>query len=148
MTAPAPALPRQRVPAPYGDVLDVPAAAGFAVLGRRGLRTGPVARRGRRLRFLVAPGSAALVPELLDWLEWGGIPLDLRAFPGAEAAWEGAVWLRPPAPDVAARLPAMRLGGAAPGAPDLVRLVAAAATACHRTTLLYPALGRPAAASR
>ncbi|WP_419996851.1 hypothetical protein [Streptomyces boninensis] len=125
----------------YGDVLEVPAAAGYAVLGRR-LRTGPVARKGRRLRFLVAPGSAALVPELLDWLEWGGIPLDLRAFPGAEATWEGAVWLRAPAPDLAPRLPAMRLGGEggpAPGAPDLVRLVAAAATACHRMALLGPA---------
>ena len=60
------------------DVLDVPAAAGIAVL-RRMRRTGPVARMGDRILLLVAADSAEELPGLLDWLEWGGIELDLRA---------------------------------------------------------------------
>ena len=106
------------------DVLEVPTAAGMAVL-RRMRRTGPVACAGDRVVLLVAAGSAEEVPGLLDWLEWGGIELDLRAHgaggcipaplpPDAppspsppaspspqterEAAYsrQGPVWLRPP----------------------------------------------------
>ena len=59
------------------DVLELPATAGRGVLRRMGAATGPVALMGRRMRLLVAAGSAEELPGLLDWLEWGGISLDL-----------------------------------------------------------------------
>ena len=60
------------------DVLDIPAAAGHAAL--RHLTAGsPVAVRGDRLLLLVAAGSAEELPGVLEWLEWGTLPLDLRA---------------------------------------------------------------------
>ncbi|MEV7993634.1 SCO3374 family protein [Streptomyces sp. NPDC086077] len=63
------------------DVLDVPAEAGLA--GLRHLVPGsPVAVQGDRMRLLVAPGSAEELPGVLDWLEWGGVPLDLRVLGG------------------------------------------------------------------
>ncbi|MFF4788007.1 SCO3374 family protein [Streptomyces griseorubiginosus] len=59
------------------DVLDLPAAAGHAAL--RHLTAGsPVAVRGDRLLLLVAAGSAEELPGILEWLEWGALPLDLR----------------------------------------------------------------------
>lgn len=134
------------------DVLELPAAAGRAVLRRHGRATGPVALMGRRMRLLVAAGSAEELPGLLDWLEWGGISLDLVALgaggrmtapipPGrsGSGAPGTAVWLRAPEPGRAGEgsLPALRAatwGGA--GAPCLVRLVAAAAAECHRVRLL------------
>ncbi|WP_455353651.1 SCO3374 family protein [Streptomyces sp. SYSU K217416] len=144
------------------DVLELPADAGFAVL-RRFAATGPVALAGGvphaegegRMRLLVAAGSADELDGLLDWLDWGGIALDLTAtgaggritapappgFPGAGSRG-AAGWLRPPEPGCEATLPAMApLGhvaglGDIGGAPDLVRLVDAAATECHRARLL------------
>lgn len=168
------------------DVLEMPAEAGWAVLRRRPA-TGPVGLTGGRMRFLIAEGGAAELPGLLDWLEWGGIPLDLSAAPAAVRSWPPTLWLRPPGRAALARLPAVRLpvgteagrgggvvdgdgvgddaygvedvedavrvaaewdgdrsdadGGAVPARnrvadrPDLVRLVSAAATACHRLTL-------------
>jgi hypothetical protein len=138
------------------DVLELPAVAGFAML-RRVARTGPVAVEGRWMRLLVATGGADELPGLLDWLEWGGIPLDLTAIgtggritaPGPSSSWpppaapgtrrpqEAAVWLRPPEPgsEVEPTLPVAGFGGDG-GAPDLVRLVGAAATECHRARLL------------
>ncbi|MER7941191.1 SCO3374 family protein [Streptomyces sp. NPDC094473] len=131
------------------DVLELPAAAGHAALRRVG-RTGPVALAGRRMRLLVATGSAEELPGLLDWLEWGGIALDLTAIgdgghitapvpPGGAAGPPGAaVWLRPPGSrqEVEPSLPALGgLGSRGGGAPDLVRLVDAAATECHRARL-------------
>ncbi|MFD7899880.1 MULTISPECIES: SCO3374 family protein [unclassified Streptomyces] len=137
------------------DVLELPADAGAAVLRRIG-PTGPVALLGGRMGLLVAEGSAEELPGLLDWLEWGGIALGLTALgvggritapapprwpgPGAQGA---AVWLRPPEPglDMESTLPALALrgrpghGGSGGGAPDLVRLVDAAATECHRARL-------------
>ncbi|MFD9789736.1 SCO3374 family protein [Streptomyces sp. NPDC059070] len=137
------------------DVLDVPAPAGAALL-ERFARTGPVALMGRRMRFLVAPGGAEELPGLLDWLEWGGVALDLSAVgaggriaapvpPGWNGSRETAVWLRPPGPGcgIEATLPAFtgfagpKDGGGCGDAPDLVRLVDAAATECHRA-LLFP----------
>ena len=53
------------------DVLDVPLAAGLAVLGRFP-RTGPAAAVAGRALRLLALGSAEEVPGLLDWPEWGG----------------------------------------------------------------------------
>ncbi|MEV4740568.1 SCO3374 family protein [Streptomyces sp. NPDC049555] len=54
-----------------------------------------------------------------------------------------AVWARPPEPgcEVETTLPVTGLGDGA-GAPDLVRLVGAAATECHRTRLLRAAAAR------
>jgi hypothetical protein len=60
------------------DVLDVPAEAGLAAL-RRLAPGSPVAVRGDRLRLLVAAGGAEEVPGILQWLEWGALPLDLTA---------------------------------------------------------------------
>jgi hypothetical protein len=140
------------------DALDVPAEAGFAMLSRfpRPGRLGPVALDGHRVRLLVAAGSAEELPGLLEWLEWGGIPLDLAALGAGqtlrapahpewgrrEAAYDRSapVWLRPPRSgfDVESTLPALRVD---PGAEEaespvgLAALVAALATACHRITL-------------
>ncbi len=131
------------------DVLDLPAEAGRAVLRRAGL-AGPVARAAGRTHFFVAAGSADELPGLLDWLEWGGVELDLRGVgsggrvaapvpPGMPVRAPGAAfWLRPPGPPGEGRsaLPALAgFGSRGGGAPDLVRLVDAAATECHRARL-------------
>lgn len=143
------------------DALDAPAEAGFAVLSRfsRPGLLGPVALDGHRIRLLVAAGSAQELPGLLEWLEWGGIPLDLGALGAGqemrapahpewgrrEAAYDRSapVWLRPPRPgfDVESTVPALRLDGDAGGADGagapigLPALVAALATACQRIAL-------------
>ncbi|MEV8310616.1 SCO3374 family protein [Streptomyces flavidovirens] len=130
------------------DVLELPADAGFAVLRRHaGLRC-PVALMGRLMRLLVAAGSAEELPGLLDWLEWGGVALDLRVLgaggrmtapspPGWAGAQGAAVWLRPPEPrhEVEPTLPAFAGLGCRGETPDLVRLVGTAATECHRARL-------------
>ncbi|MEV8536598.1 SCO3374 family protein [Streptomyces sp. NPDC051211] len=154
--------PAQLVTGERFDVLELPADAGAAVL-RRPVATGPVALMGRRMRFLVAPGSAEELPGLLDWLEWGGVPLELTALgpggrmtapapPAPPAARTGlhegtgapaacgesprgaAVWLRPPEPGCESLLPSLTAPGRTIG-PDLARLVGAAATECHRARL-------------
>ncbi|MFE7428796.1 SCO3374 family protein [Streptomyces sp. NPDC057545] len=138
------------------DALEVPVAVGRAVLRRVG-RTGPVASTGSRTSLLVAAGSAEELPGLLDWLEWGGVALSLTAVgrggrieapapPGGAAGRPGAaVWLRPPGlpreggpglPDLAG------LGSRGGDAPDLVRLVDAVATECHRARLMRARAGR------
>ncbi|MFD8063135.1 SCO3374 family protein [Streptomyces cyaneofuscatus] len=131
------------------DVLELPAEAGHALL-RRPVRTGPVLLSGGRMGLLVAAGGADELPGLLDWLEWGPIALDLTAVgaggritaPSPRGGGEGspgaAVWLRPPesmhGPGPA--LPALAgFGSSGEDAPDLVRLVDAAATECHRVRL-------------
>ncbi|MBP8538153.1 SCO3374 family protein [Streptomyces sp. MK37H] len=142
------------------DVIELPAVAGFAML-RRVPRTGPVAVEGAWMRLLVAAGSADELPGLLDWLEWGGVALDLgaigaggritapcpaRSWPpplaaggpaGERCPQEAAVWLRPPDAKggVGPTLPRAGFGGDG-GAPDLMRLVSAAATECHRARLV------------
>ncbi|MGW0396135.1 SCO3374 family protein [Streptomyces sp. NPDC003042] len=149
--------PPQLVTGTRFDVLELPADAGAEVL-RRPVATGPVALMGRRMRFLVAPGGAEELDGLLDWLEWGAVALDLAALgtggritaplpPGratgrtpGESPQGAAVWLRPPEPGCEASLPALPGQGqsAGPGqsaGSDLVRLVAAAATECHRARL-------------
>ncbi|MGC4975495.1 SCO3374 family protein [Streptomyces sp. DT199] len=60
------------------DVLDVPAEAGHAAL-RRLASGSPVALHGGRMLLLVAAGSAEELPGLLEWLDWGALPLDLAA---------------------------------------------------------------------
>ncbi len=63
---------------PCFDVLDVPTEAGLAALRHLTARS-PVAVQGDRMRLLLAAGSAQEVPGVLDWLEWGALPLDLTA---------------------------------------------------------------------
>lgn len=131
------------------DVLDVPRAAGAAAL-RRLDPACPVALHGDRVRLLVAAGAAEELPGLLEWLEWGSLPLDLRALgagggitaplpvPAPAAGAQGAaVWLRPPVPgrEVESSLPAVPAWGGGGGAPGLVRLVETVATECHRIRL-------------
>ncbi|CAL9505252.1 hypothetical protein SUDANB120_03528 [Streptomyces sp. enrichment culture] len=147
------------------DALELPSDAGAELL-RRTVPTGPVALEGGRMRFLLAAGSADELDGLLDWLEWGGVALDLTALgrggaftaPVPPGRWPrgmrrgAAVWLRPPGPGCEALLPALPgpgRGGGAAGRPDLVRLVAAAATECHRARLRRrtPLRGQPLAFS-
>lgn len=146
------------------DVLDVPVPAGIAVL-RRFPRTGPAAVCGERALLLVAAGSAEELPGLLDWLDWGGVELDLAvrgadgrmpapAVPGeavnAAAPSGTAVWLRPPGPGrVEPTLPSMAVTGCGPqgGVVGLVRLVGTVATACHRTRVLPARTNQPCAFS-
>ncbi|KPI26445.1 hypothetical protein OV320_6114 [Actinobacteria bacterium OV320] len=141
------------------DVLDVPAEAGLAAL-RRLAPGSPVAVRGDRMRLLVAAGGAEEVPGILQWLEWGALPLDLTAIgagelieaplppPGGSQGRDpgpnrpgpvqgAAVWLRPPVAgcEAEAPLPTMSALGGVGGAPDLVRLVDTLATHCHRVRL-------------
>ncbi|MFJ8540330.1 SCO3374 family protein [Streptomyces sp. NPDC093591] len=58
------------------DVLDVPAEAGSAALRHLAPRS-PVAVRGERMLLLMSAGSAQEVPGVMDWLDWGTLPLDL-----------------------------------------------------------------------
>ncbi|WP_328696495.1 SCO3374 family protein [Streptomyces sp. NBC_00342] len=132
------------------DALVVPAAAGHAALRRVG-RGGPVALMGERMSLLVAAGSADELPGLLDWLEWGPVALTLTALgtggritapppPGRPGPPGAAVWLRPPwsphGQNGEPVLPALSGFGSRGGdTPDLVRLVDAVATECHRARL-------------
>ncbi|MFE8013535.1 SCO3374 family protein [Streptomyces antibioticus] len=160
------------------DVLDVPAAAGHAALRRLTAATAataaatttpagfPVSLHGRsasphghaadgvRMRLLVAAGAAEELPGILQWLEWGALPLDLTAIgaggfmeappppafrrpPRARPLQGAAEWVRPPVAgcEVESSLPTMSALGAPGGAPDLVRLVNTLATECHRVRL-------------
>ncbi|MFJ1671195.1 SCO3374 family protein [Streptomyces bottropensis] len=149
------------------DVLDVPAEAGVAALRHLGPVPGPgspVALREGRMLLLVAAGCAEELPGLLEWLDWGGLDLDLTAVgtgghlaapapPGGagrrvggrgEAGSQGAAeWLRPPEPgcDVEPSLPNMSALGGGGGAPDLVRVLDTVATHCHRVRLRRASTG-------
>ncbi|MVO86752.1 hypothetical protein GPA10_18805 [Streptomyces sp. p1417] len=103
------------------DVVELPAEAGFAALRHAGPKA-PVALHGGTMRLFVAAGSADELPGLLDWLEWGDIPLDLGGIgagglvdaptpPGAVGRPGAAVWLRAPEPgcEVEATLPSLTL---------------------------------------
>ncbi len=137
------------------DVLDVPLEAGIAALRQLGPGA-PVAVRADRMQLLVAAGGAEEVPGLLEWLEWGELPLDLvpigaggameapappeappssRRGPGTAAG--AALWLRPPVPgcEVETSLPTLSALGGGGDAPDLVRVVNTVATHCHRIRL-------------
>ncbi|MFM9593475.1 SCO3374 family protein [Streptomyces scabiei] len=149
------------------DVLDVPEEAGVAALRHLGPLPGPgspVALRGGRMLLLVAAGCAEELPGLLEWLDWGGLDLDLTAVgtggrlvapapPGGavrpvggrgEAGSQGAaVWLRPPEPgcEVEPSLPSLSALGGGGVAPDLVRVVDTVATHCHRVRLRRASTG-------
>ncbi|MFG2439180.1 SCO3374 family protein [Streptomyces sp. NPDC048508] len=161
--ATVPGPPARLVTGVLFDVLEGPAEAGFAALRHLGPGS-PVVLHGDRMGLLVAAGSAEELPGLLDWLEWGGLALDLTAVgeggsveapppPGPCTAPAGgetregprgaARWLRPPEPGCAVRpaLPTLSalgggaVGGGVGGAPDLVRVVQTMATQCHRVRL-------------
>ncbi|MEU7414081.1 SCO3374 family protein [Streptomyces sp. NPDC042638] len=96
------------------DVLDVPAEAGAQAL--RHLAPGsPVILRGDRMELLVAPGSAEELPGLLDWLEWGAVPLDLRVL------GQGGALEAPPPPVGAAAVRLTSVRPDSPGWPDSLR---------------------------
>lgn len=100
------------------DVLDVPAAAGYAALRRLAPGRAPVAVRGQRMWLLVAAGSAEELPGVLRWLEWGGLPLDITAI-GAGGTIEAPL---PPGPP-GAGLPGQGVDvrGPSPWGPDARR---------------------------
>ncbi|MFH8445438.1 SCO3374 family protein [Streptomyces sp. NPDC018026] len=102
------------------DVLDVPAAAGYATLERlgwsgRGPQGFPVAVRGERMLLLVAAGGAEELPGLLEWLEWGSLALDLTAV-GADGLVEAP--LVPVVPEPRAVVPVPRPAGPPPRPPE------------------------------
>ncbi|MBO3676813.1 bifunctional DNA primase/polymerase [Streptomyces sp. NEAU-YJ-81] len=104
------------------DVLEVAEYAGghaLVRLERMGLPLGPVAVTPHgRAQFLVAPGAAAELPELLYRMGWDDADLDLRCLgpgdhitaPPSDLGGLGPVrWLRPPTLDTAGRPPHARL---------------------------------------
>jgi hypothetical protein len=112
------------------------ALAALSRLDRLGRRYGPVVRHGGRAAFLLAPGTAELVPELLGWLGWGdGLGLDLRpcAAETPRVPRQRGTEDQPPRPGQRRRRPDglrtswLRLGRPGPGldlrSPDLLRLL-------------------------
>ncbi|EPD93955.1 bifunctional DNA primase/polymerase [Streptomyces albus] len=121
------------------DVLEVAGCAGRCALvrlERMGVPLGPVAETPHgRAWFLVAPGAAAELPELLYRMGWDDADLDLRGrgegehitAPPSDLAGLGAVhWLRPPTLETAGRPPQARL------------LLGTLAYVCHRSALARP----------
>ncbi|MGW2254384.1 bifunctional DNA primase/polymerase [Kitasatospora sp. NPDC001660] len=115
------------------DVLDVPEQAGLQALvrlERMGTQVGPVlAAPTGRLQFLVAPGTARRLPDLLYRMGWDDAALDLTchgegsyvAAPPTLLPGLGPVrWLRRPTRDNAGCPPEARL------------LLGTLAYACHR----------------
>jgi hypothetical protein len=109
------------------DVLWVPEPAGRWALRRLigyrqpALAPGPVAlaEDGAACLFIVAPGARDDLPELLDWLDWGGIDLGLRGYGAGESIPAPKLWLHDPhAP-----------------APEVIALLATIAQSCSRRLL-------------
>lgn len=116
------------------DVLDVPEQAGLQALvrlERMGTQIGPVLGSPTgRLQFLVAPGTARRLPDLLYRMGWDDTTLDLAchgegtyvaAPPTVLGPLGPARWLRRPSRESAACPPEARL------------LLGTIAYACHRT---------------
>jgi len=109
------------------DVLWVPEPAGRWALRRLigyrqpALAPGPVALSadGAACLYIVAPGARDDLPELLDWLDWGGIDLGLRGYGAGESLPRPTVWLHDPQ---------------AP-APEVIALLATIAQCCSRRLL-------------
>ncbi|MEV7864530.1 SCO3374 family protein [Streptomyces sp. NPDC088124] len=118
-------------------------ALGLAALGAGGRMTAPVPA----VAPVAVPGAVPVAAPAAAPVA-GTVPVRSPAPPrraGGATAQGAAVWLRPPVPgrEVEPTLPALTLsgrgdgnGGSGGGAPDLVRLVDAAATECHRARLL------------
>jgi hypothetical protein len=120
------------------DVVEVPEQAGRNAARRlleyrqAAVSPGPVVLTAPgRCGFLVAPGAREDLPELLEWLDWGGIELGIRTFgPGERIPAPGpAAWLHDPA---------------AP-APEVIALLATIAEACWLEGLGRCAPAGPAA---
>ncbi|MEY9933454.1 hypothetical protein ABH926_008109 [Catenulispora sp. GP43] len=84
------------------DVVSVPEAAGREALarllgyGQPAVAPGPVALSAAgRVLFYVADGGADDLPELLEWLDWGGVRLDLTAVRGPDLTDPPVRWLHP-----------------------------------------------------
>jgi len=115
------------------DIVEVPEEAGRLALrrligyGQAAVAPGPVALADAdRCCFFVAPGARDDLPELLDWLDWGGIDLGLRA--------RGAGDRMPvPAPDRWLHDPL-----AVP--PEVIALLATIAESCSRYALTHRAV--------
>ncbi|MBS2534914.1 hypothetical protein KGQ20_19270 [Catenulispora sp. NF23] len=100
------------------DVVSVPEPAGREALarllgyGQPAVAPGPVALSATgRVLFYVAAGGAEDLPELLEWLDWGGVRLDLSAVPAEELTDPPVRWLHP------AMVPMQRPGGLEPEHP-------------------------------
>ncbi|MFJ7105074.1 SCO3374 family protein [Streptomyces albogriseolus] len=116
-----PGVPPRLVVGVRFDVLDVPAEAGGAALERLGgAATGfPVALQEDRLRLLIAAGGADELPGLLEWLEWGGLGLDLRALGEGRMMDAPAPWEAGAGPDAPRGHPAAgRPGDGRPDSPQ------------------------------
>jgi len=120
------------------DVVEVPEEAGRRALrrligyGQAALAPGPVAvcepvsSGPARCCFFVAPGARDDLPELLDWLDWGGIDLGMRAYGAGDSVPAPAAdrWLHDPL--------------AVP--PEVIALLATIAESCSRYALTRRAL--------
>ncbi|MGW8793742.1 SCO3374 family protein [Streptomyces althioticus] len=116
-----PGVPPRLVVGVRFDVLDVPAEAGRAALERLGAAAEgfPVAVQGDRMGLLIAPGGADEVPGLLEWLEWGGLGLDLRALGEGSLMDAPAPWTAGAGPDTSRGHPAAgRPGDGRPDSPQ------------------------------
>jgi hypothetical protein len=69
--------------------------------------------------YFVAPGAKEDLPELLDWLDWGGIDLGLGAYGAGERVRAPRMWLHDPGTP----------------APEVVALLATIAECCSRRML-------------
>ncbi|MFJ5230723.1 hypothetical protein ACIQBJ_12630 [Kitasatospora sp. NPDC088391] len=139
---PAPARPSAALRAAPGtwrgsDRVSAPLGPGLAALERLerlGRNAGPVLRHRGRAVFLLAPGTAEPVPDLLAWLGWGPelrLPVEsAAAHPGNPRVPEPRTsdWLRAGAPR-----PVLDLRS-----PDLLCLLDALADACARDRLGLP----------
>jgi hypothetical protein len=126
-------------------VISVPEPAGREALARLlaydspAVAPGPVAlSAGGRVLFYVADGGCEDLPQLLEWLDWGGVALDLRAYPGNNPADPPVRWLYPAVVPLQAPWADGRPGGRAtrpvgglPEVPELVALLATVAAACY-----------------
>ncbi|MFJ1753002.1 hypothetical protein [Kitasatospora sp. NPDC088134] len=122
------------------DRVSAPRGPGLAALERLellGRSAGPVLLHRDRVVFLLAPGTAEPVPELLAWLGWGP---ELRLPVESAAAHPGNP--RVPEPRTSDWL---RTGAARPvldlRSPDLLCLLDALADACARDRLGLPPAG-------
>ncbi|MEV5419344.1 SCO3374 family protein [Streptomyces albogriseolus] len=115
-----PGVPPRLVVGVRFDVLDVPAEAGGAALERLGgaARGFPVALQEDRMRLLIAAGGADELPGLLEWLEWGGLGLDLRALGEGRLMDAPAPWTAGAGPAPRGHPAAGRPGDGRPDSPQ------------------------------